>query len=103
MDERFICNFFSFTEAVMRWWLLLALVGLAGCSSELSNQKIQANQIPAAVQGAFFSEHPYAQINDPAKVLNQDGSTSYRIPYTRPDGTKGTALYAEMGELQKDN
>ena len=87
----------------MRWCLLLILAGLAGCSSDNSSQKVQPNQIPASVQGAFYSEHPYAQINNPTKVSNQDGSTSYQIPYTRPDGTKGTATYAEMGELQKDN
>ena len=87
----------------MRWFLLLALIGLVGCSSDNSSQKIQPNQIPVAVQGAFDSEHPYAQINNPTQVSNQDGSTSYKIPYTRPDGTKGTATYSQMGELQKDN
>jgi hypothetical protein len=90
----------------MRNWLLMAAIGLllAGCSVSAKSSKasIEVNQIPAAVQGAFDSEHPYAQINDPIRISNQDGSVSYQIPYTRPDGTKGTATYAPTGELQND-
>ena len=64
---------------------------------------ITPHAIPAAVQGAFYSEHPYAKMNNPTQVTNDDGSTSYKIPYTRPDGTTGTATYAQMGELLSDN
>jgi len=87
----------------MRWSLLFILIGLAGCTNNSTSQTVQPNQIPAAVQGAFYSEHPYAKVNHPTKITNDDGTTSYQIPYTRPDGTTGTATYAEMGELQKDN
>jgi hypothetical protein len=54
------------------------------------------------VRGAFYSEHPYAQIDRSTKQSNSDGSASYEIAYTRADGTKGTATYAPTGEIQKD-
>ena len=87
----------------MRWYVLLILAVLVGCASDNSSQKVQPNEIPAAVQAAFDSEHPYAKMNNPTKVSNEDGSTSFKIPYTRPDGTTGTATYAQMGELLSDN
>ena len=72
------------------FWALLGVVA-AGCSSGSS-----------AVEGAFYSEHPYAQIDQLSKQSNSDGSSSYEITYTRPDGTKGNATYAPTGELQKE-
>ncbi len=90
----------------MRNWLMIILLGLCavGCSSTSggSSEGIQPNQVPAAVQGAFYTEHPYAQMNHPKEDTASDGSVSYIIPYTRPDGTKGQATYAQTGELQKD-
>jgi PBP1b-binding outer membrane lipoprotein LpoB len=85
-----------------RLTILTAAMFIAGCSSNTTNQSISDNQVPAAVQGAFYTEHPYAQMNSPNRVSNDDGSVSYKIPYTRPDGTKGSATYAQTGELQKD-
>jgi hypothetical protein len=81
---------------------LAAALIACGCSSTMPGQGIQPNEVPAAVQGAFYTEHPYAQMNNPARISNDDGSLSYKIPYTRPDGTKGSATYAQSGELQKD-
>jgi hypothetical protein len=72
------------------FWALLAVLA-AGCSSSSS-----------AVEGAFYSEHPYAHIDRSTEQSNADGSTSYEIAYTRADGTKGTATYAPTGEIQKD-
>ncbi len=88
----------------MRFWLTIVAAGLlaAGCSSNTSQQGVSPNQVPAAVQAAFDTEHPYAQMNNPQRISNEDGSVSYQIPYTRPDGTKGSATYAPSGELQKD-
>ncbi|MGD0462484.1 MAG: hypothetical protein ABSB74_08350 [Tepidisphaeraceae bacterium] len=88
----------------MRFWLTIVAAGLllGGCSSSTSQQGVEANQVPAAVQGPFYTEHPYAQMNNPKRISNEDGSVSYQIPYTRPDGTKGSATYAPTGELQKD-
>jgi hypothetical protein len=71
-----------------------------GCSSNTSKTNVTVNQIPAAVQGAFYTEHPYAQMNHPQKVTDADGSVSYLIPYTRPDGTTGKVTYAPTGEEQ---
>jgi hypothetical protein len=82
--------------------ILTAAILLGGCSSNTNKQSISDNQVPAAVQGAFYTEHPYAQMNSPDRISNDDGSVSYKIPYTRPDGTKGSATYAQTGELQKD-
>jgi len=73
------------------FWALLGVMA-AGCSSGSS-----------AVEGAFYSEHPYAYIDRSTTRSNSDGSTSYEIAYTRADGTKGTATYAATGELQKEN
>jgi hypothetical protein len=103
MDGRFICDFFA-GRIFMRIWLMIATASLlaVGCSSNTSQQSVGTNEIPAAVQGAFYTEHPYAQMNSPQKISNDDGSSSYKIPYTRPDGTKGSATYAATGELQKD-
>ncbi|MGD0767291.1 MAG: hypothetical protein ABSB42_03615 [Tepidisphaeraceae bacterium] len=72
------------------FWALLGVVA-AGCSSASS-----------AVEGAFYSEHPYAHIDRSTTQSNADGSTSYEIAYTRADGTKATATYAPTGEIQKD-
>lgn len=90
----------------MRNWLAMVVAALlaAGCSSSSggSSEGIEPKEVPAAVQAAFDTEHPYAQMNNPKKETDSDGSVSYEIPYTRPDGTKGTATYAQTGELQKD-
>jgi hypothetical protein len=72
------------------FWAVLGVVA-AGCSSGSS-----------AVEGAFYSEHPYAHIDRSTTQSNADGSTSYEIAYTRADGTKATATYAPTGEIQKD-
>jgi uncharacterized lipoprotein YajG len=88
----------------MRSWMAIAAAGLlvAGCNSSTTTVQIQPRAVPAAVQGAFYTEHPYAQMNHPRQETNIDGSVSYVIPYTRPDGTKGKATYAPTGEEQKD-
>jgi hypothetical protein len=88
----------------MRFWLTFVTAALltVGCSSSTSQQSVDSNQVPAAVQGAFYTEHPYAQMDGPDRISNDDGSVSYKIPYTRPDGTKSSATYAQTGELQKD-
>jgi hypothetical protein len=81
----------------------------AGCATDSSKGKsseINQSQVPQAVQAAFDSEHPYAEMNHPKTYSDCDGNTVYEIPYTRADGTKGTARYGPMGELvfemQKD-
>jgi hypothetical protein len=72
------------------FWAMLGVMA-AGCSSGSST-----------VEGAFYSEHPYAHIDRSTTLSNSDGSTSCEIAYTRADGTKGTATYAPTGEIQKD-
>jgi hypothetical protein len=81
----------------------------AGCATNSSGGKsseISQGQVPQAVQAAFNSEHPYSEMNHPKTYSDNDGNTVYEIPYTRSDGTTGTAKYGSMGELifdmQKD-
>ncbi len=83
----------------------LLCAGLAGCASSSTSgtsQSVNPQDVPAAVQAAFYSEHPYAQMDHPSKHKTWDDWTYYEIPYTRSDGTKGDATYAPTGEIQKD-
>lgn len=92
----------------MRTWAAIVLSGilLAGCTTTssdiVSKDSIDPNNVPSAVQGAFFAEHPYAKMDHPSKLTSDKGVVSYEIPYVRPDGTKGKATYAETGDLQID-
>ena len=91
----------------MRYWPAIILAGilLVGCSSSSDNSRkedVEPNDVPAAVQGACYAEHPYAKMDHPQRISNDNGSTSYEIPYVRPDGTKGKATYAPTGDLQVD-
>jgi len=82
--------------------ILATLIMAAGCASNSSGGKsteISDSQVPKAVEAAFDSEHPYAVMNHPKTYSDCDGKTVYEIPYTRPDGTTGTARYGPMGEL----
>jgi ABC-type Fe3+-hydroxamate transport system substrate-binding protein len=85
----------------------LALALMSGCSGTVSSNNstvtIRPNEVPAAVQGAFDSEHPYAKMNEPKRVTNSDGVITYVIPYTRTDSSTGTASYSDMGELKSEN
>jgi hypothetical protein len=77
----------------------------AGCANNSSAQKssqISNDQVPKPVQAAFYSEHPYAEMNHPKTYTDSNGNTVYEIPYTRSDGTNGTARYGSMGELMFD-
>ena len=81
----------------------------AGCATSSSGGKsseISERQVPRAVQAVFVSEHPYAEMNHPKTYSDCNGNTVYEIPYTRNDGSTGTAKYGSMGELmfemQKD-
>ena len=71
----------------------LLCVLAAGCSSDKGD-----NDVPTAVKGAFYSEHPHAEIDRPTTRTSSDGQTRYEIPYTRADGTRGIAVYSSMGE-----
>ena len=90
----------------MRKYLALVLLTAAACSgsaqSGSSTVTINTNQVPAAVQGAFYSEHPYAKMTKPIQEATVDNETIYTIPYTRTDGSKATATYTSMGVLQSD-
>lgn len=82
-----------------------ALCLLAGCATNSSGQKssdISESQVPKPVQAAFYSEHPYAQMNHPKTYSDCNGNTVFEIPYSRTDGTTGTAKYGSMGELMFD-
>jgi hypothetical protein len=82
-----------------------ALCLATGCATNSSGGKsseINQSQVPQAVQAAFNSEHPYAEMNHPKTYSDKDGNTVYEIPYTRSDGTTGTAKYGSMGELMFD-
>jgi hypothetical protein len=88
--------------------MVLGLAVLAGCSSASFSKNgnsitIKNNEVPAAVQGAFASEHPYAKMTEPKKVTDSDGVVTYVVPYTRADGSTGSASYSDMGELKSDN
>ena len=90
----------------MSRYFAIALLIAAACSatakSGSSSVTINTNQVPAAVQGAFYSQHPYAQMSKPIQQTSADNDTIYTIPYTRTDGTKGTATYTSMGVLEND-
>ena len=85
----------------MRNWMTIAVASLLmlSCSSNTNSTDIKPTAIPAAVQGAFDTEHPYAQMNHPKSLTATDGSVTYLIPYTRPDGTSGKVTYAPTGEI----
>jgi hypothetical protein len=112
MDDRFICkhDVKGMKVRLMRNRILITAVLClaAGCASHNKNQTsdISESDMPQAVQAAFGSEHPYAKMDHPKKCTDKDGKTVYEVPYTRPDGTSGTAKYGAMGELivevQKD-
>jgi hypothetical protein len=88
--------------------LIAAVLSLAAgcCTSHSKSTDMSEGDMPQAVQAAFGSEHPYAKVDHPKKITDHDGNTVYEIPYTRTDGTTGTARYGESGELmvevQKD-
>jgi hypothetical protein len=97
----------------MRYRLLgtmLAACLAFGCAASDSKSNVSAadgnaianNQIPAGVQAAFASEHPYGTIQNPREISDNNGPTAYVIPYTRPDGTKGTVTYSPSGVLLSD-
>jgi hypothetical protein len=91
----------------MSRYFAIVLFIAAGCAatakSGSSSITINTNQVPAAVQGAFYSQHPYAQMSKPIQqTTDSDNQTIYIIPYTRTDGTKGTATYTSMGVLEQD-
>jgi uncharacterized lipoprotein len=84
---------------------LAAVCLLAGCETNSSGGKsteISDGDVPTAVVAAFKSEHPYAEMNHPKTYTDNNHNTVYEIPYTRPDGTTGTARYGAMGELLMD-
>jgi hypothetical protein len=85
--------------------ILCMAAGCATSSSSSGAQKesdISEAQVPKEVQAAFDSEHPYAQMNHPKTYSDCNGDTVYEIPYTRQDGSTGTAKYGSMGELMFD-
>jgi hypothetical protein len=53
--------------------------------------------LPSGVTAAFTAEHPYAKVHDAKIQQDKDGVERYVVPYTRPDGTEGTATYTEAG------
>jgi uncharacterized lipoprotein len=87
-------------------FVLLLLTGLAACASNQQsdrNQNSGESKIPSDVQAAFYSEHPYAKMNNPTERDTQQDGTVYTIPYTRSDGSTGVAVYTSMGVLRSDN
>jgi hypothetical protein len=91
----------------MRKYFATILLFAAACSttakSGSSSITINPNQVPAAVQGAFYSQHPYAQMTKPIQQsTDNDNQTIYTIPYSRTDGTKAIATYTSMGVLESD-
>jgi hypothetical protein len=92
-------------ESAMRRIFVALVLFAAACSHGSTSQTtvtINRNQVPASVQGAFYSEHPYATMSGPIQEASADNQTVYIIGYTRTDGSKGTATYTSFGELQKD-
>jgi hypothetical protein len=71
----------------------------SGNSSSNNSREISESQIPTAVQAAFFSEHPYATINHPHQLSDQNGNDTYLLPYTLSGGATGSATYSESGTL----
>jgi hypothetical protein len=78
----------------------------AGCASnQQSDQKTLTGdgKIPSDVQAAFFSEHPYAKIDDASQQSSPQDGTLFTVDYTRSDGSKGVAVFTSMGVLRSDN
>jgi hypothetical protein len=89
----------------MRRIFVALVLGAAACShgsQGTTTVTINRNQVPTAVQGAFYSQHPYAQVSGPIEETSENNQTIFAIPYTRSDGSMGTATYTSFGELQKD-
>ena len=89
----------------MRRIFVVSVLFAAACSHGSEGQTtvtINRNQVPSAVQGAFYSEHPNAVMSGPIEETSGNDQTVYIISYTRSDGSKGTATYTSFGELQKD-
>lgn len=89
----------------MRGFFVVLVLGVGACSQNSTSQStvtINPNQIPQAVDAAFYSEHSYAQMSKPIQEAGADNQTIYTIPYTRSDGSKGVATYSSFGELEKD-
>jgi hypothetical protein len=90
-----------------KYFATVLLIAAAACSttakSGSSSITINTNQVPSAVQGAFYSQHPYAQMTKPIQqTTDNDNQTIYIIPYSRTDGTKAIATYTSMGVLEQD-
>jgi hypothetical protein len=82
--------------------LVLLLVACSSNSNAPTTTTIMANQVPAAVQSAFSAEHPYAQMSMHVEQTQTNKGYVYKIPFTRTDGSTGTATYTSSGELIKD-
>jgi hypothetical protein len=68
-----------------------------GCA--YSSKPASEDSLPSGVLAAFNAEHPYAKIHNSNVRTEKDGQESYVIPFTRPDGTEGSARYTEAGVL----
>ena len=93
-------------DPMRKFFTLLILAISAACASnQQSEQKTLTGdgKIPSDVQAAFFSEHPYAKIDDAAQQSSQQDGTLYTVDYSRSDGSKGVAVYTSMGVLRSDN
>jgi hypothetical protein len=91
----------------MKKYFSMLLLCLAACSNNSNSNgqnttTIQPNQLPTAVQSAFSAEHPYAQMNMHVEQTKTNHGDTYKIPFTRTDGSTGTATYTSFGELIKD-
>ena len=85
-------------------FVFLLLTGLTACASNQDqNKSSDDNKVPSDVQAAFYSEHPYAKMNNPSKADTPQDGPVYTIPYTRSDGSTGVAVYSSMGVLRSDN
>jgi hypothetical protein len=82
-------------------WILLALPALTlACSSD--NHSVAEEDLPSGVRAAFIAEHPYATIDHPTEKSNPNGPETYTVPYKRPDGTTGQAVYTPDGAVLED-
>jgi hypothetical protein len=91
----------------MKKYLSVLVLFLAACGSNSNSNApttatIMPNQLPTAVQSAFSAEHPYAQMSMHVEQTRTDKGYVYKIPFTRTDGSTGTATYTSYGELIKD-
>ena len=89
----------------MKKYVTLIVLCVAACSHNSNGPttvNINANQVPTAVQSAFSAEHPYAQMDKPIQQTQTNHGAIYKIPFTRTDGSTGTATYTSFGELLKD-